>query len=102
MFTPEHIWVYHLMCNKMQKQGKSSCGHMAANTNQFLTLLKKSKCHTISPLNVFPLKFYVHCQFLISARFQLVVLKKEALVMWALNLMQVAYWWLVVLEMLVN
>ena len=73
------------------KQGKSSFGHMAANTNQFLTVLKKSRFHKISPLNVFPLKFYVHCQFLVSARFQLLVLKKEALVMCALNLMQVAY-----------
>ena len=45
----------------MQKQGESSCGHMAANTNQFL-LLKKSGFHKISPLNVFPLKFGV--QFL--------------------------------------
>ena len=46
----------------MQKQGKSSFGHVAANTNQFLTLLKKSRFHKISPLNVFPLKFGV--QFL--------------------------------------
>ena len=45
----------------MQKQGKSSCGHMAANTNQFL-LLKKSRFHKICSLNVFPLKFGV--QFL--------------------------------------
>ena len=50
------------MCIKMQKQGKSSFGHMAAKTNQFLTLFKISRCHKISPLNVFPLKFAV--QFL--------------------------------------
>ena len=40
---------------------------------------EKSECHKISPLNAFPLKFrvkdkfYVLCQFLASARFQLLV-----------------------------
>ena len=40
--------------------------------------VEKSKCRKISPLNVFPLKFrvldnfYVLCQFVASARFQLI------------------------------
>ena len=52
--------------------------------------VEKSKCHKISPLNAFPLKFRVWddvCvlyQFLASARFQLIVLK-EALVTWPLS-----------------
>ena len=37
---------------------KSMPSNMAANTNH-ATLLKKSKCHKISPLNAFPLKFRV-------------------------------------------
>ena len=39
-------------------EGKSMPSNMAANTNH-TTLLKKSKCHKISPLNAFPLKFRV-------------------------------------------
>ena len=41
--------------------------------------VQKSKCHKISHLNAFPLKFlvqdnfYVLCQFLASVRFQLIV-----------------------------
>ena len=43
--------------------------------------VEKSKCHKIPPLNAFPFKlrvqdniyFYVLCQFLVSARFQLIV-----------------------------
>ena len=41
--------------------------------------VEKSKCHKISPLNPFSLKFrvyenfYVLCQFLASAKFQLIV-----------------------------
>ena len=52
--------------------------------------VEKSKCHKISPLKTFPLKFrlydnfYVLCQFLASARFQLIVWSRDLLV-------QVAY-----------
>ena len=57
--------------------------NMAANTNHTIYFVDKSKCHKISPLNAFPLKFrvqdnfYVHCQILTSARFQLIVEKKH-------------------------
>ena len=37
-------------------EGKSVSSNMAANTNH-ITLLKKTKCHKISPLDAFPLKF---------------------------------------------
>ena len=53
--------------------------NMAANTNHTIYFVDKSKCHKISPLNAFPLKFrvqdnfYVHRQLLTSARFQLIV-----------------------------
>ena len=45
--------------------------------------VEKSECHKISPLNAFPLKFwmkdnfYMVCQFLASARFQLIVKRKH-------------------------
>ena len=57
-------------------EGKSMPSNMAANTNH-TTLLKNQKSHEISSLNAFPLKFgvqdnfYVLCQFLALARFQL-------------------------------
>ena len=38
-------------------EGKSMPSNIAANTNH--TTLCKSKCHKISPLNEFPLKFRV-------------------------------------------
>ena len=53
--------------------------NMAANTNHTIYFVDKSKCHKISTLNAFPLKFrvqdnfYVHRQLLTSARFQLIV-----------------------------
>ena len=59
-------------------EGKSMPSNMAAN-------IEKSKCHKISPLNAFPLKFRVYdnfyefCQVLATARLQLDVLR-EALV----------------------
>ena len=50
-------------------EGKSMPSNMASNTYH-TTLLKNKKCHKISLLNAFP---YVLCQFLASARFQLIV-----------------------------
>ena len=59
-------------------EGKSMPSNMEANTNHDF-FVEKSKCHKISPLNAFPLKFrvlddsYALCQFLASARFQPIV-----------------------------
>ena len=59
-------------------EGKSMPSNMAANTNN-TNFVENSKWHKISSLNAFPLKFrvydnfYVLCQFLASARFQLIV-----------------------------
>ena len=39
-------------------EGKGMPSNMAANTNQKY-FVEKSKCHKISPLNAFPLKFQV-------------------------------------------
>ena len=53
--------------------------NMAAKTNDTSNFVENSKWHKLSSLNAFPLKFrvydnfYVLCQFLASARFQLVV-----------------------------
>ena len=61
-------------------EDKNMPSNMAASTQYKLYYFnKKSKCHKISPLNVFPLKFrvsdnfYVLCQFLAPARFQIIV-----------------------------
>ena len=50
-------------------EGKSMPSNMATDTYH-TTFLKNKKCDKISLLNVFP---YVLCQFLASARFQLIV-----------------------------
>ena len=60
-------------------EGKSMPSNMAANTNDTSNFVENSKWHKISSLNAFPLKFrvyddlYVLCEFLASARFQLIV-----------------------------
>ena len=54
-----------------------------ANTKSYY-FVEKSTCHKISSLNAFPPKFrvqdnfYVLCQFLASARFQLIVSEGSA------------------------
>ena len=55
--------------------------HALQNGGQYKSycFVEKSKCHKISPLDAFPLKFLVEdnvnglCQFLALARFQLTV-----------------------------
>ena len=44
-------------------EGKSMPSLMAANTNHTTLLFKKSNCHKMSPLNVFPLKFRMYKEF---------------------------------------
>ena len=72
----------------LTSKAKSSFGRQVGGHT---ILLRKSKCHKISPLNVLPLKFgvqdnfYVLCQFLASGRFQLTICLKKAFVMWHLN-----------------
>ena len=39
-------------------EGKSMPSNMAANTNGYY-FVEKSKCYKMSPLNAFPLKFWV-------------------------------------------
>ena len=55
---------------KTSLEGRGMPSNMATNTNH-TTLLKK-KCHKISPLKAFSLKFGVYLRAL-SARFQLIV-----------------------------
>ena len=62
-------------------EGKSMPTNMAAHGGQYKScnFVEKSKYHKLSPLNAFPLKFwvldnfYVLCPFLASARLQLTV-----------------------------
>ena len=76
----------YLTFNKVK--AKSSFGHLVGGHEYALQhggqyksyyFAEKSKCHKIYPLNAFLFKlqvwdkFYVLCQFLASARFQLVV-----------------------------
>ena len=63
MFTAHMSVTIKRLTRYMQKvvlaamlEGKSMSSNMAANTNH-TTVLKKSNCHKISPLNAFPLKF---------------------------------------------